>query len=74
MAIEIGKYYVMTTPDGERVAKCMQYDINNQPYGIYSVSNYQNSGDAQGINIPLASPEATQEQAQAWEAWYNSNV
>jgi hypothetical protein len=52
----------------------MQMDADGNPYGIYSPSDYANENDMQGMIIPSDSTEATQEQAQAWEAWYNSNV
>jgi hypothetical protein len=73
--IQIGHYYRSETPQGIRTIKCMQMDSDGNPYGIYSPSDYTYSGDDQGIIIkPEDSPEATELQAQAWEAWYNSNV
>lgn len=69
--IEVGKYYICDTPSGSRTLKCMQYDGNNKPYGLYSPSEYQNPGDAQGMEIPEDSPEASIQESQAWDAWYN---
>jgi hypothetical protein len=52
----------------------MQMDASGNPYGIYSPSDFQYGGDGTGMIIPQDSPEATELQAQAWEAWYNINV
>ena len=49
-------------------------DASGNPYGIYSPSDFQYGGDGTGMIIPQDSPEATELQAQAWEAWYNINV
>lgn len=70
--IQIGFYYRTETPQGIRTIKCMQLDGNGNPYGIYSPSNFVHEGDNQGMIIPLDSHEATAEQAQAWDAWFNS--
>jgi hypothetical protein len=72
--IQIGHYYRSETPQGIRTIKCMQMDASGNPYGIYSPSDFQYGGDGTGMIIPQDSPEATELQAQAWEAWYNSNV
>lgn len=68
--IQIGYYYRSDTPQGVRTIKCMQMDADGNPYGIYSPSNYVNSGDNQGMIIPDNSTLATPEQAQAWDFWY----
>jgi hypothetical protein len=67
----INKYFRIQTPEGERTAKCTQYMFDGKPYGIYSLTEYLTHGDAQGIVIPEGAPEATEQQAEAWEAWYN---
>jgi len=71
--MEIGKFYNAQTPVGERTIKCMQMIDNNQPYGGFSISNYAELGDIQFMVIPQGSQEASNEQAEAWEGWYNTN-
>jgi hypothetical protein len=41
-------------------------------YGIYSPSDYLVAGDNQGSLIPEGSKEATEEQIEDWDNWYNS--
>jgi hypothetical protein len=72
--MKVGKFYNTETPVGKRTIKCMQIIEDNQPYGGFSISNYSEAGDIQFMIIPSDSTEATKEQAQVWEAWYNSNV
>lgn len=69
--IQIGYFYRAETPQGVRTIKCMQYDADGNPYGIYSPSNYANSGDNQGMIIPDNSDLADLEQVNQWEEWYN---
>ena len=69
--IEVGKYYICDTPEGSRTLKCLQLTDCGKPYGLYSLSNYQNAGDAQGMEIPTDSPEASLQESQAWDAWFN---
>ncbi len=70
--IQIGLYYQAETPQGVRTIKCMQFDGNGNPYGIYSPSNCVNEGDNQGMVIPDNSELANQEQINQWEDWYNA--
>lgn len=70
--IQIGFYYQTETPQGIRTIKCMQFDADGNPYGIYSPSNYAHEGDNQGMIIPDNSILADSGQVQAWEAWYNA--
>jgi hypothetical protein len=69
--MEVGKFYNAETPVGERTIKCMEIIEDNQPYGGFSISNYAELGDIQFMVIPLDSQEASNEQAQIWEDWYN---
>lgn len=69
--IQIGHYYRADTPSGMRTIKCLQFDADGNPYGIYSPSNYANIGDNQGVIIPYNSIESTPEQAQEWDVWYD---
>jgi hypothetical protein len=69
--IQIGKFYNAETPQGVRTIKCMQFDADGNPYGIYSPSNFEYEDDGQGMIIPGDSQEASNEQAQTWEGWYN---
>lgn len=68
--IEIGSYYRIATNDGERTAKALELIVEGV-YGIYSPSDYVTPDDNQGALIPEGSEEATQEQADEWDAWYN---
>ena len=68
--IQIGYYYRIETPQGIRTIKCVQFDADGHPYGIYSPSNYVTAGDNQGMTIPDNSNLATPEQAQEWDNWY----
>lgn len=68
--IEIGKYYRIDTPQGERTIKALEF-IEGGFYGIYSPSDYKTPKDNQGSLIPEGSPEATEEEATAWDKWYN---
>lgn len=70
--IEIGKYYQINTPFGERTTKALELIIEGV-YGIYSPSDYLVSGDNQGSLIPEGSEESTPEQAEDWDNWYNNN-
>lgn len=69
--IEIGKYYRISTPQGERTAKALELIVEGV-YGIYSPSDCENPGDNQGTLIPEGSPDATTEEADIWDIWYNS--
>lgn len=68
--IEIGKFYRVETDRGERTIKAMQLIIEGV-YGVYSASNYEFDDDLQGMLIPEGSEEATQEQIDAFNLWYN---
>ena len=70
--IEIGKYYRINTQFGERTIKALELIVEGV-YGIYSPSDYLFSGDNQGSLIPEGSEEATEEQAEDWDNWYNNN-
>ena len=72
MQINIDGYYLVQTPQGQRIAKVLQYDSTGIPYGIYSVSEFQNPKDGQGIQIPGAIRSATNQEQQDWEVWYAS--
>lgn len=69
--IMIGSFYRLETPQGIRTIKCMQYDADNNPYGIYSTSDYKYEGDNQGMIIPVDSKDANEYEIIAWEKWYN---
>jgi hypothetical protein len=69
--IEIGKYYRIDTPYGERTIKALELIVEGM-YGIYSPSDYLVQGDNQGALIPEGSEEATPEQAEDWDNWYNN--
>jgi hypothetical protein len=69
--IEIGKYYRIQTDDGERTIKALELIIEGV-YGIFSPSDYLVQGDNQGHLIPEGSEEATEEQAEDWDNWYNN--
>jgi hypothetical protein len=69
--VEIDKYYRIHTLSGERTIKAQQESEPGVFHGIYSLSDYQSYGDNMDAEIPSDSPEATELQAQAWEAWYN---
>ena len=69
--IEIGHYYRSETPQGVRTIKCIQFTSDGNPYGIYSPSDFQYEGDGVGMVIPFNSNTASNEQAEAWEGWYN---
>ncbi len=68
--IIIGQYYRVQTSAGERTAKAMQLIIGGV-YGVYSISNYEHEDDLQGMIIPEGSEEATQEQIEAFNLWFN---
>ena len=70
--IQIGHYYRSETPQGIRTIKCMQMDSDGNPYGIYSPSDFKYEGDGIGMIILSNSTEATKEQAQAWEEWFDA--
>lgn len=69
--ITIGKYYRVQTEEGERTVKAMQL-IEQGVYGVYSPSDYLVSGDNQGSVIPEGSTEATPEEIEEWDNWYNN--
>jgi hypothetical protein len=69
--IELGKYYIINTPYGERTIKALELIVEGV-YGIYSPSDYLVPDDNQGSLIPEGSPEATEEQAEEWDNWYNN--
>ena len=69
--IQIGHYYRSETPQGVRTIKCLQFTSDGNPYGIYSPSDLQYEGDGVGMIIPFNSNTASNEQAEAWEGWYN---
>ena len=69
--IELGKYYRIQTEDGERTIKALELIIEGV-YGIYSPSDYLVQGDNQGSLIPEGSEEATLEESEDWDNWYNS--
>ena len=69
--IEIGHYYRISTPQGERTIKALELIVEGV-YGIYSPSDYVTPEDNQGHLIPEGSEEATQEEIDAWDNWYNS--
>lgn len=68
--IEIGRFYRVATDRGERTIKAMQLIIEGV-YGVYSASNYEFEDDLQGMVIPEGSQDATQEQIDAFNLWYN---
>ena len=67
--IELNKYYKIQTFFGERVIKCLE--LLPEPYGVFSISSFENEGDNQGSLISEESVEATEEEAIAWDNWYN---
>jgi hypothetical protein len=69
--IKTGKYYRIQTEFGERTIKALELIIEGM-YGIYSPSDYLVAGDNQGSLIPEGSKEATEEQIEDWDNWYNS--
>ena len=69
--IKTGKYYRIQTEFGERTIKALELIIEGM-YGIYSPSDYLVAGDNQGSLIPEGSKEATEEQIEEWDNWYNS--
>jgi len=69
--IQIDSYYRVDTRYGLRTVKCLQFDSDGNPYGIFSPSDFESDGDNEGMVIPEGSPEATQEEATAWDNWYN---
>ena len=69
--IELGKYYIINTPYGERTIKALELIVEGV-YGIYSPSDYLVPDDNQGSLIPEGSEEATPEQAEEWDNWYNN--
>lgn len=70
--IEIGKYYQINTPFGERTTKALELIVEGV-YGVYSPSDYSAPEDNQGSLIPEGSEESTPEQAEDWDNWYNNN-
>ena len=68
--ITIGNFYRVQTDRGERTVKAMQL-IEQGVYGVYSASNYEFEDDLQGMVIPEGSQEATTEQIEAFNLWYN---
>ena len=70
--IQIGKYYRSDTPQGVRTIKCIQMDADGRPYGIYSISDCEYKEDTEGMIIPNNSLEATVEENETWNTWYNS--
>ena len=70
--IEIGKYYQIQTQEGDRTAKALELIVEGV-YGIYSPSDYVTPGDNQGSLIPEGSPDATPEEIEDWDNWYNGN-
>ena len=69
--IEINKYYRVATRVGVRTVKAQQQVAVGVFHGIYSLSDCLVLGDNEDIQIPTDSQEASNEQAQAWEDWYN---
>jgi len=69
--IEINKYYRVATRSGIRTVKAQQQVAVGIFHGIYSLSDCVVIGDNEDIQIPQDSTEASNEQAQAWEEWYN---
>lgn len=69
--IEINKYYRVATRVGVRTVKAQQQVAVGVFHGIYSLSDFLVLGDNEDIQIPIDSQEASNEQAQAWEDWYN---
>jgi hypothetical protein len=69
--IELNHYYRIQTPQGERTIKALELIVEGM-YGIYSPSDYVTPEDNQGSLIPEGSPEATQEEIDAWDNWYIS--
>jgi hypothetical protein len=68
--IKTGKYYRIQTEFGERTIKALELIIEGM-YGIYSPSDYLVADDNQGSLIPEGSKEATEEQIEDWDNWYN---
>jgi hypothetical protein len=69
--IEINKYYRVATREGMRTVKAQQQVAVGIFHGIYSLSDCAVLGDNEDIQIPQDSQEASNEQAQIWEGWYN---
>lgn len=69
--IEINKYYRVATRGGMRTVKAQQQVAVGVFHGIYSLSDCLVLGDNEDIQIPNDSQEASIEQAQIWEDWYN---
>ena len=69
--IQLGHFYRIDTPQGERTIKALELIVEGM-YGVYSPSDCEISGDNQGSLIPEGSLEASEEEAQVWENWYNS--
>jgi hypothetical protein len=69
--IEINKYYRVATRAGVRTVKAQQQVSPGIFHGIYSISDCVLLGDNEDIEIPQDSQEASNEQAQTWEGWYN---
>jgi hypothetical protein len=69
--ITIGHYYRISTPQGERTIKALELIVEGV-YGIYSPSDCVEPDDNQGSLIPEGSPEADQDEIDAWDNWYNS--
>ena len=63
-------YYVIETPQGERVAKALN-ETDGIFYGVYSPSDFAEKGDNQSQsmnNYYIA--DATKEQETEWNNWY----
>jgi len=69
--IQIDHFYRCNTAFGTRTVKAVQELESSDFYGIFSISEFQEPGDNQGMVIPNNSPEATPAEAQEWENWFN---
>ena len=70
--IVVGNFYRCNTSFGVRTVKAIQELESSDFYGIFSISNYEEKGDNQGMVIPNSSKNATEEEIEDWNNWYNS--
>jgi hypothetical protein len=73
MQINIGNYYRIIVGTDYKIIKVQQLDTQNIPYGTYSLSDFVNIKDGQGIQITesIVDRVATNNEATDWDTWYN---
>jgi hypothetical protein len=73
MQIDIGNYYRIIVGTDYKIIKVQQLDTQNIPYGTYSLSDFVNIKDGQGIQITesIIDRVATNNEATDWDTWYN---